>query len=316
MENILIPSLAAITVVVVFLVIFAKMFADEKSQRTKTMLGKIVAGNQTSGELQEEEYQLLKQTSASSLLDIPLIRYHYDLIHKAAIWDKRGVFFAGTFVLFLVMQLLFSRFGFLGFLIATGIAYFAAWKYLTGKIHKHMRKFIDLFPEAIDMITRSVRSGYPINTAMRMISDNMESPVKEEFKKVIDEISYGRTLPEALKRMAKRVPEPDVNFFVVVMSVQQETGGSLAEVLTNLSNIIRKRKQLRAKIHALTSEGRMTSYILAAIPIIEFSALYFMTPTYLAPLFTTTLGNVLLAVAGLLIIASQVVVRAMMNVAI
>ena len=171
-----------------------------------------------------------------------------------------------------------------------------------------------MFPDAVDLIVRSVRSGHPINTAMRMITENMDSPIRDEFRQVTDEVSYGRTLPEALKRMSARIALQDVDFFVVVLSVQQETGGSLTEVLTNLSTIIRKRKQLRAKIRAMTSEGRATSYILGAIPVVEFGALYVITPSYLDPLFTTMTGNIILGAAIGLIITSQYVIRIMINI--
>ena len=164
------------------------------------------------------------------------------------------------------------------------------------------------------MIVRSVRSGHPLNSAMRMIAENMDNPVKEEFKQVVDEVSYGRSLPEALNRLAQRIDEPDLNFFVVVLSVQQETGGSLAEVLSNLSSIIRKRRQLRLKIRALTSEGRATSYVLGGLPVVEFIALYFVTPAYLDPLFDTIQGNVILGVAAGLILIAMWIVRAMVNI--
>ena len=149
---------------------------------------------------------------------------------------------------------------------------------------------------------------------MRMITENMESPIRDEFKQVVDEVSYGRTLAEALRRMSARLELADVDFFAVVLSVQQETGGSLTEVLTNLSNIIRKRKQLRARIRAMTSEGRATAYILGAIPVVEFAALLYLTPSYVQPLFTTLTGNIMLGVAVSLVVASQVVIRYMINI--
>jgi len=127
-------------------------------------------------------------------------------------------------------------------------------------------------------------------------------------------VSYGRTLPEALLRMSRRIDEQDLHFFVVVLSVQQETGGSLAEVLANLSSVIRKRKQLRQKIHALTSEGRTTSYILGGLPVMEFCILYWVSPGYLDPLFATLTGNIILGIAIGLIVSAMWVVRAMINI--
>ena len=125
----------------------------------------------------------------------------------------------------------------------------------------------------------------------------MEDPVGPEFKQVINEVSYGRPLVEALRRLAKRIDEPDVHFFVVVLSVQQETGGNLAEILSNLSNVVRGRKKLTQKIRAMTSEGRATAWILGSLPVIQFGAIFATSPDYLEPLFTTFMGNILLAVA-------------------
>ncbi|MEI7669437.1 MAG: type II secretion system F family protein [Pseudomonadota bacterium] len=318
MENLLIPALAAGFVFVVFLFIIAKFFASEESQRKKKLINMIsqdVDGFSTSIADKNEDVQLIKDDSVGGLLRIPFIKYNYDLLNKAGVWEKRVVLLAVTLIIFLIIVTFLKKLFPFNFLIGALIAYILAFKYVTGQIEKHTRKFLDLFPDAIDMITRSVKSGYPLNTAMRMIADNMQSPVKEEFRKVIDEVSYGRTLPEALKRMANRIPAPDVNFFVVALSIQQETGGSLTEVLSNLSNLIRKRKQLRAKINAMTTEGKTTSYILGAIPIVEFSALYYISPNYLEPLFSMHGGGLFyLGAAVTLIIASQVIVRMMINI--
>lgn len=191
---------------------------------------------------------------------------------------------------------------------------YAVWRYLQSKIDARNRAFINDFPDVLDMIVRSVRSGFPLNTALNMVADNMEAPVSTEFRQVVDEIALGRTLDDALLRLNQRIDEPDVKFFIVVLRVQQETGGNLAEVISNLSNVIRKRKQLRLKIRAMTSEGRATGYILAAIPVVMFLALYFMTPGFLDSMLNTSTGHLLLGIAAGLIILSQVIVRKMLNV--
>ena len=104
-----------------------------------------------------------------------------------------------------------------------------------------------MFPDVLDMIVRSVKSGFPLNTAIKLIAENMEPPVSTEFQQVSDEVALGRPLNHSLARLAERIPEQDIKFFVVVLNVQQETGGNLAEVIGNLSGIIRKRKHLRMK---------------------------------------------------------------------
>ena len=176
------------------------------------------------------------------------------------------------------------------------------------------RKFIDQFPDALDTIVRSVRSGFPLSTALKMLADVSDSPVKEEFRQVVDELSMGRALNQALSRLAVRINEPDIRFFVVVLAVQQETGGNLAEIIGNLSSVIRKRRQLRHKIRAMTSEGRATAWILGLLPVFVFGLLYIVQPSYLMPFFTNPMGNVMLVVVIALIGICTFVIKQMVNV--
>ena len=314
MENLLLPIAAAGAVFVICLLLLMRVGAPAENKRKRSLLGKITEDSKNVVISNDYEYQLLKDSSKGFFARLPIISTYYDLLQKADMWQRRGTLFVKSVIIFLVLLFVLRKLGLVGVLGALVLTHLISMHYLKKQIRNHAKKFIDTFPDAIDMIVRSVRSGHPLNTAMRMIAENMESPIREEFRKVIDEVSYGMSLPDALRRMAERIPEPDVNFFVVVLSVQQETGGSLTEVLSNLSNLIRKRKQLRAKIRALTSEGRATSYILGAIPLVEFGALYYITPAYIEVLFNTFAGNILLAIATGLIIASQITVRAMINI--
>lgn len=224
-------------------------------------------------------------------------------ILKAGYGQKAGAFLlvmVGLLVaLMLVAQMM--GMGIVGLLLAIVVAYILPLKYLERRVNKRNDQFIDMFPDVLDMIVRSVRSGFPLNTAIQMVAENMEPPVSTEFRQVADEIALGRTLDDALSRLAERIEEPDINFFVVVLNVQQETGGNLAEVIGNLSHIIRKRKQLRQKIKAMTSEGRATGWVLGSLPVVLALVLHFMSPQHMEPLFTTSAGNMLLFTAiGLL----------------
>lgn len=305
----------------VCLLVALKLLSSDESQRKQALLGRIMQDSKDNAAQmvgQEISYdQLLKYNpgdKAAFPYNIPGIRQTRDLLIRSGMWEQRVLFIFSTVALFFGVTFMLHKMGAISIVIGLIAAYLLPRKYLSSRINKRNQKFLDMFPDAVDLIVRSVRSGHPINTAMRMITENMDSPIRDEFKQVTDEVSYGRTLPEALKRMSARLNMQDVDFFVVVLSVQQETGGSLTEVLTNLSSIIRKRKQLRAKIRAMTSEGRATSYILGGIPVVEFAALYYITPSYLDPLFTTLPGNIILAAACTLIVISQIVIRAMINI--
>jgi tight adherence protein B len=315
MENIILPAIVAGLVFTVFMVIAQRSSSDDGSQRKRDMLGRLIQDNKDSSEMYEVKLFRDDRGSESSFLyNFFLLRPTYDLLVKSGMWEKRKVFLLASLGMLILMSVLLSNFGPSGFVVALLVAYLLPHRYLSHIIVNRNEKFLDMFPDAIDLIVRSVKSGHPTNTAMRMITENMPSPISDEFKQVTDEVSYGRTLPEALRRMSDRLLIPDVDFFVVVLSVQQETGGSLTEVLTNLSSIIRKRKQLRAKIRAMTAEGRATAYILGGIPVVEFMALYYMTPSYMDPLFTTFAGNIMLGGACLLIFLSQVVIRKLINI--
>ena len=192
--------------------------------------------------------------------------------------------------------------------IGIAAAYLYPMRHCRKVVKKRNRKFIDQFPDALDMIVRSVRSGFPLSVALQMLSEQAEEPVRSEFLQVTNEVALGRNLSQALARLAARVNEPDIRFFVVVLTVQQETGGNLAEIISNLSSIIRKRKQLRHKIKAMTSEGKATGLVLGALPVLVFLALYFIQPDYLDPFFHDPTGRTYFGVAiGLLVICYFVI---------
>lgn len=327
MHVLLIPAAVAALVFLVFLLLLTRHISSQEGRRIKSLLNRVAEDRRSGAVLDPEEASLLK--SDNTLLPntgmlgfvsrIPGVQSSYDLLLKSGLGNKTGLFFLWTYVGFIVLIFVFFYLGtthpFWLCILPLTLTVFFARRYLKRRITKRNERFLLLFPDAVDMIVRSVRSGHPLNTAIRMISENMENPVREEFKQVVDEVSYGRTLPEALQRLATRIGEQDLQFFVVVLSVQQETGGSLAEVLTNLSTIIRKRRQLRLKIRALTSEGRATSYILGALPFIEFGALQYVTPNYLDTLFTSgMIGYVIFGSAVAMIFLAMWIVRRMADI--
>ncbi len=322
------PAAIAAVVFIGFLLLLTSQISSESDKRKKTLLDRVtkdsaaqtIGGPKASTSIFKNEAQALPTTGIlGALCSLPGVRSTHKLLMQSGLGSSIGSFMLTAYIVFLVMILGCYFMGvqnpLLLFLLPLLGSFILVRKHLRGRIRKRNEKFLLLFPDAVDMIVRSVRSGHPLNTALRMISENMEDPVREEFRQVVDEVSYGRTLPEALQRLAQRVGEQDIHFFVVVLSVQQETGGSLAEVLTNLSTIIRKRRQLRLKIRALTSEGRATSYILGSIPFVEIGALKFITPRYMDPFFDgNMLGYVIFGVAMSMIIGAILIVRRMANI--
>lgn len=261
------------------------------------------------------EYQLSSNPTLNALLGkIPGVFAFYARMLQAGLQGKAKFMLFMAIGIFVVSFIILSKIlGPVAIFAALGLAYFVPNAYVKRKIRKRRDDFVNQFPDAIDMIVRSVRSGHPLNSALRMIAENMDHPMSTEFRQVVDEISYGRSLTEAMHRLGHRIAEQDLYFFIVVLGVQQETGGNLAEVLTNLSGVLRSRKQLRLKVKALTSEGRMTGYILGSLPFFLVAVLQVMSPEYLLPLWETSSGHMVIAGALGLIFCAFVVVKKMLD---
>lgn len=136
------------------------------------------------------------------------------------------------------------------------------------------------FPVALDVFTRSLRAGHPVASAIQLVTEEMPDPIGSEFGLVSDEIAYGANLPDALFAMAERWDLEDMRMFVVAISVQNETGGNLAEILENLSRVIRDRASMLMMVRALSSEGRMTGWLLTALPVLAFCGLLLINPGF------------------------------------
>lgn len=160
---------------------------------------------------------------------------------------------------------------------------------------RRQKKFTNEFANAIDVIVRSVKTGLPTNEALKIVAKEIAEPVQGEFAKLCEGLKMGVTLETGLKRMYDNMPTPEVNFFAIVMTVQLKSGGNLSEALGNLAAVLRDRKRLQGKIKALSSEAKASAMIIGALPPAVMIMVYFSTPSYIMPLFTTRPGNLMLA---------------------
>ena len=151
---------------------------------------------------------------------------------------------------------------------------------LTRMAQRRRKKMQEQFPIALDVFVRGLRAGHPIAAALDLLTVEMQDPIGSEFGIVVDEVTYGAELRDALQRMADRWDLDDMRMFVVCLAVQSETGGNLAEILENLSQVIRERASLFMKVRALSSEGRMTAIILTALPVLAFTGLFLVNPKF------------------------------------
>lgn len=156
-------------------------------------------------------------------------------------------------------------------------------------------QFIAHFPDAIDLMVRGLRAGLPITESIKSAGQEIPGPAGEELTRVFEAVKVGRKMEEALWETAKRLNIPEFNFFTVALSIQTETGGNLAETLSNLSDILRKRKQMKFKVKAMSSEAKTSAYIIGSLPFIMFLLLYLINPEYVMELWHDPRGNLMLA---------------------
>jgi tight adherence protein B len=159
---------------------------------------------------------------------------------------------------------------------------------------RRLAKFLDEFPSALEVICRSIKSGLPLNDAMRLIAADGQEPVKSEFRKVIDAQALGISIPEACGRMYNNVPLQEVNFFSIVIAIQATAGGNLSEALGNLAKVLRGRKQMKAKITALAMEAKVSAMIIGSLPFVVVMLVYMSSPAYILILFTDPRGHLIL----------------------
>jgi tight adherence protein B len=164
-------------------------------------------------------------------------------------------------------------------------------------VARRIKAFTANFPDAIDLIIRGLRSGLPVPESIRVVGQEFEGPVGVEFTFVSDRVKLGQSLDEALWDAAKRIDIPDFKFFVISLSVQRETGGNLAETLENLSDILRKRRQMLLKIKAMSSEAKASALILGSLPFIMFGIMFVLNNGYVMQLLTDPRGVVAVTAA-------------------
>ena len=174
-------------------------------------------------------------------------------------------------------------------------------------------KFFVQFPEALTMIVRSVRVGIPVMEAMRMVAWEAPQPTQREFAKLVEQLSIGVSLEDAIQAMAKRCGLPEYRFFATALVLQNQTGGALSETLEGLADVIRKRVALKARGHALASEGKTSAIILAALPVFVGLMLFVLNPAYIRVLFTEPTGRKIFGIAVVSLATGLLVMRAMIR---
>jgi tight adherence protein B len=230
-------------------------------------------------------------------------------------WSKRQFMLVSAgigIVMFLVVFLSGA-----GLIAAATLAFAGAFglpRWLLSFLKKRREtKFLNVFPDAVDIIVRGVKAGLPLLDCLKMITAESPEPVKSEFRSIVETQAIGMPLGEACGKLYEEMPLPEANFFGIVVSIQQKSGGNLAEALGNLSRVLRDRKKMKAKIQAMSQEAKASAAIIGALPVAVMILVYISSPQYISLLWTEPLGRVMLAASAIWMTMGVLVMKKMIN---
>jgi tight adherence protein B len=277
-----------------------------------------------SHDLSKNDYQgILKNRYAAQsdsytqfIINLPLINKLDNLLMQSGkYWTLAKLFrISGICLLIAIILGAILNLNFSLLLLLALVAPLLPLLYLIRTKTKRFRRFEEQLPEAIDSICRSLRAGHAFTSAFDLVGQEMADPIASEFRIAMEENNLGTSMNEAMQNLAKRVPLTDLRFFVIAVIVQRETGGNLAEILSNISSIIRDRFKLLGHIRVLTAEGRLSALILALMPFIMVSMLSALNPTYAPILFGTPTGQHYIKVGLVMMLIGIIWMRKIVNI--
>ena len=299
---------AALISLLIFIVVAVAFFAvatiiDRRNAQARVIKERLANERKAPERAAEEELALLRDEQLS---DIPAIdtflRRSQRVTDLQKLLAQAGMSMrAGNFLGFsalsglaatLIVYVLGKRVEFAW--IALLIGFIIPYSYASIRRNKRFEKFEELFPQAIDTLARAVRAGHAFTTALEMITNEIAEPVSGEFRQLYEEQKFGMPVRDALMNLTERVPLVDVKFFVTAVMLQRETGGNLAEILDNLSYVIRERFKIQRQVRVYTAQGRLTMALLMGMPPIIVMVMLLLNPSFIRPLFSDPIGHTLL----------------------
>jgi tight adherence protein B len=181
--------------------------------------------------------------------------------------------------------------------------------YVRHKRNKRLGQIEAQLPDALDLITRALRAGHAFSSGLKMAGEEMQEPIAAELRAVHEEVNFGVSLQQALTHLSDRVPITDLRYFVVAVLIQRDSGGNLTEILSNLSRLIRERAKLIAKVRVLSSEGRLSAWILGIMPFFMAGIMFWGNPEFMKPMFTDPIGLTMLKYLGVMMLLGILVLR-------
>jgi tight adherence protein B len=231
--------------------------------------------------------------NAKKRVKLPQLLFQAGMTIKPSTFIRNSVIFGAVVLVVLVLVQVPI---YLAPVFALAAGYLLPRMYVSRKRKKYQDRFLDELPNAVEAIVRGVKTGLPLNDSIRVVAKEAKEPVKSEFSRVLDQQAFGQSMTEAVTVLLDRVPLAEVNFFVVVITVQQQAGGNLSEALGNLAKVLRNRKKMKQKIKAMSSEAKASAGIIGSLPFVVGILVSVVSPSYLAPLFFTDLGHIWLGV--------------------
>jgi len=309
--------------IVVFVVVAAGAFVigslvDQRNARARLIRDRLATVQKAPERDPAEELALLRDEQLSKIpaLDTLLRRSERVAAIQNALTQAGMRFRAGNFLLLCLLcgavaglaAIFWSKnpaIGWAGLIVGA----FLPYSFVSYRRQKRFERFEELFPEAIDTLARAVRAGHAFTTALEMISNEVAEPLSSEFRKLFEEQKFGMPVRDALMNLTERVPLVDVKFFVTAVMLQRETGGNLAEILDNLSYVIRERFKIQRQVRVHTAQGRLTMAMLMAMPPVVVAILFLFSPEFVKPLFNDPIGHALLVASVALQTIGYFVIR-------
>ncbi len=298
------------------------LMSNRKDQQKRNL--SIIAGQSvaSAGEVEKNERDKRRLDMAKKLQESSSVRskksaeIKYMLLQAGFIDTPIRKFWIASAITGVAVTLLLLILGQSKIIIVLGafIGFFGLPRlYLKFKVKRRQKKFLEEFPDALEAMVRLLKAGMPIGEAISMVSREFTGPVGEEMSRVYDEQKIGISLAEACAHSAERMPITEMQMFATGIAIQQQTGSSLSEILTNLARVIRSRFRLKRKVQALSSEAKSSAAIIAAMPVLVAAGLYAINPEYMGPLFYTLKGKIYLFGAIGWMAIGTLVMRQMIN---
>src|SRR6202167_3902804 len=299
--------IALLVFVVVALATFAgASLIDERRAQARLIKDRLATVQRAPEREPNEEFALLRDEQLSKIpaFDTLLPRSARVSAIQDALTQAGMKYRAGNFLVLCAIAGILCAFAALVWSRNPAIAWvalilgaFLPYSFVSYRRQKRFEKIEELFPEAIDTVARAVRAGHAFTTALEMISNEGSEPLASEFRKLYEEQKFGMPVRDALMNLTERVPLVDVKFFVTAVMLQRETGGNLAEILDNLSYVIRERFKVQRQVRVHTAQGRLTMALLMAMPPAVVAILAVFSPEFVHPLFYDPIGHTLLVVS-------------------